>query len=93
MLSRRRFHTLPFSATGFFRPLGSPGFAIHSQARQKHPAESSSSSYGLVVHLQLLPTLPYGNAVTFGYRPESACLEGTRTLPTIHAHRRTSAAA
>ena len=31
-------------------------------------AESGSSSYGLVVHLQLLPTPPRGDAVTFGYR-------------------------
>ena len=30
-------------------------------------AESSSSSYGPVFHLQLLPTPPHGDAVTFGY--------------------------
>ena len=32
-------------------------------------AESSSHMhYGLVIHLRLLSTLPYGNAVTLGYR-------------------------
>ena len=31
-------------------------------------AESGSSSYGLVVRLRLLPTPPYGDAVTFSYR-------------------------
>ena len=31
-------------------------------------AESSSLSYGLVFHLQLLPTPPRGDAVTIGYR-------------------------
>jgi len=31
-------------------------------------AESGSLSYGLVIHLQLLPTPPRGDAVTFGYR-------------------------
>ena len=70
---RRRFPTLPLSSTGLppshrvggsrLRPslAGSPG----------HRAESSSSSYGLVVHLLLLPTSPHGDAVTVGYRLES----------------------
>ena len=31
-------------------------------------AESGSLSYGLDVHLQLLPTPPHGDAVTIGYR-------------------------
>src|SRR6516162_4623491 len=30
-------------------------------------AESGSSSYGLPVHLRLLPTPPHGDAVTFNY--------------------------
>jgi hypothetical protein len=34
---------------------------------------------GLVIHLQLLSTLPRGNAVTFGYGPESACPKRTYT--------------
>ena len=29
--------------------------------------------YGLTVRLLLLSTLPYGNAVTVGYKPESVC--------------------
>jgi len=56
------------------------------------PAESSSSSYGLPVHLQLLPTSSRENAVTVDYRPECVCLERTRTSQTKHAHRRTRAA-
>ncbi len=70
-----------------------PSFAIHSQARRPRPAESSSSSYGLVVHLLLLPTLLRSSAVTVGYRPESAYLERTCTALTMHTLRRTSAEA
>ena len=54
------------------------------------PAESSSLSYGRVVRLRLLSTLPRGNAVFFGYRPECACLKRTYTLLTKHTYRRTS---
>lgn len=36
------------------------------QARRESPAESRSSSYGLVSHLRLLPTSPRGDAVTIG---------------------------
>ncbi len=66
------------------------GFAIHEQARQLHAAESSSSSYRLAVLLQLLPTPPHGDAVTFGYRPESIYLKRTFTSLSGCAHRRTS---
>ena len=66
-----------------------PGFAIPTQARRQHLAESSSSSYGLVVHLPLLSTPPRGGAVTVGYRPESAYLKRTRTALTLHTLRRT----
>lgn len=52
-------------------------------------AESSSSSYGLVVHLQLLPTPPHGDAVTFSYRSESDFLKKTCTSLTKHALTRT----
>src|SRR5208282_3119252 len=34
----------------------------------RSPAESGSSSYGLSVRLQLLPTPPRGDAVTFDFR-------------------------
>jgi len=37
----------------------------------RQQAESSSSSYGLVVHLQLLPTSSHKNAVTIGYRVQN----------------------
>ena len=42
-----------------------------------------------MIHLRLLSTPPHGDAVTFGYRPESACLEGTSTLLTEYTFRRT----
>ncbi|MGE3440702.1 MAG: hypothetical protein AB7O81_34135, partial [Blastocatellales bacterium] len=32
---------------------------------------------------------PHDDAVTFGYRPESACLERTSTSLMVRAHRRT----
>jgi len=53
------------------------------------PAESSSSSYGLVIHLLLLPTPPLGDAVAFSFRPESVCLKRTSTSLTSRALRRT----
>ena len=46
-------------------------------------AESSSSSYGLVVRLLLLPTPPHDDAVTGGYGPESVCPKGTFTPLTV----------
>src|SRR3972149_6702021 len=66
-----------------------PGFAVLLRARRARPAESRSSSYGLVVHLPLLSTPPRGGAVTVGYRPESAYLERTCTALTAHTLRRT----
>ena len=59
------------------------------QVHRGYPAESSSLSYGLVVHLLLLPTPPLGDAVAFGYRPESICLKRTCTSLTSRALRRT----
>jgi hypothetical protein len=53
------------------------------------PAEPSSSSYGRVVLLRLLSTLIHVNAVTFGFRPESVCLERTSTSLIGCALRRT----
>ena len=66
-------------------------FATLRQARRFHTAESGSSSYGLVVHLPLLRTPSRDDALTFSYRPESACLTRTLTSLTMHAHRRTQA--
>ena len=85
---RRRFLTLPLSATAS-HVAECLGFAIALQARRACPAESSSSSYGLVVHLLLLPTPPRGDAVTVGYRPESVCLKRTCTSLDGRASRRT----
>ena len=42
-----------------------------------------------MIHLRLLSTPPRGDAVTFGYRPESVCLEGTYTLLVEYTFRRT----
>jgi hypothetical protein len=64
-------------------------FASLGQARRFHTAESGSSSYGLVIHLPLLRTPSRDDALTFSYRPESACLKRTLTSLTMHAHRRT----
>ncbi len=54
-------------------------------------AELRSSSYGPMIHLRLLSTPPHGDAVTFGYRPENACLEVTSALLIEYAFRRTRA--
>jgi hypothetical protein len=56
----------------------SPGWVSH------HPR------YGPVIHLLLLSTSHRGDAVAFGYRPESAYLKRTRTSLTKHTYRRTS---
>ena len=55
------------------------GFTIIQQVLQLWQAESSSLSYGWNVRLLLLPTPPLGDAVAFGYRPESVYLKGTFT--------------
>ena len=65
------------------------GFTFRQQARRRRPAESSSLSYGWIVHLLLLPTPPHGDAVAVGYRPESVYLKRTSTSPIKHAFRRT----
>lgn len=54
------------------------------------PGRIEFVSYGLLVHLPLLSTSPRGDAVTFSYRPECACLERTHTSPTKRLHKRTS---
>jgi hypothetical protein len=47
------------------------GLRLSCGGSPRHQAESSSSSYGLLIHLQLLPTPPRGDAVTFGYGAET----------------------
>ena len=44
------------------------GFAIGMLARRNGLPNRVHLRYGLIVHLQLLPTPPCGDAVTFGYR-------------------------
>ncbi len=41
---------------------------VHSGVPQSRTTVSSSSSYGLVAHLRLLPSSPYGDAVSVGRR-------------------------
>src|SRR5207244_4983567 len=72
--------------------LSESDFTIGLQAHRGYLAESSSSSYRLVVHLLLLPTPPPGDAVAFSYRPESVCLKRTCTSLTSRALRRTAQA-
>jgi len=47
-------------------PLG-PSASPAVAGSPTHPAETGSSSYGLLVRLQLLPTPPRGDAVTFDF--------------------------
>jgi hypothetical protein len=76
--SRRRFCTLPLSSSSV--PICSGlNFTISQQARQHWSAESSSLSYGWIVHLLLLPTSPHDDAVAVGYRSENVYLKGTHT--------------
>ena len=82
-----RFITLPLSSSSL--PQRGSKIRPYPADSPRHTAESCSSSYGLTVHLQLLPTLPHDNAVIFSFRPESVCLGRTYTNLTKHAHRRT----
>jgi len=86
MLHCHRFHTLPLSSTAF---LFRSRLRLRMAGSSKHPAVSSSLSYGLVVHLLLLPTTHCCVAVAFGYRSESVSLERTCTSLTTRAFRRT----
>ena len=52
-------------------PPGTRGFAFSLQARRITPAESSFLSYGLAVHLLLLPTPPCSDAVAVGFKLRS----------------------
>src|SRR5438046_2802145 len=91
MALRRRFCALPFSAA-HARSHPCRTSPLTRQARRTHPAESRSSSYGLVHHLRLLPTPPRGGAVIVSFRPESVCLERTCTSLDVCAWRRTGPA-
>jgi hypothetical protein len=70
-LARARYPSAGRTGTASLRvfpPNGTRGFAFHSQAHHLTPAVSSSSSYGLAVHLLLLPTAPCDDAVAVGYK-------------------------
>src|SRR6516164_8605308 len=56
-----------------------------------HPAETGSSSYGLLFRLRLLPTPPRGDAVSFSYSWRDHHDAGTLTLLTTRPHGRTTA--
>jgi hypothetical protein len=87
---QHRFLTLPLSSLDFPPACCGSGLRLWLAGSPLTPAVSSSSSYGRVLHLQLLPTSPHGNAVSFGFRPENVCLKRTCTSLTIRAFRRTS---
>jgi len=84
-----RFDTLPLSLMDLH---GFPRSGLHLwlAGSSQRPAESRSLSYGPMVHLRLLPTSPHDDAVTFSYRPESACLGMTSTSLIEYTFRRTS---
>jgi hypothetical protein len=44
------------------------GFSVRQIGSPHHSTETSSLYYGLLFHLQLLSTLPHGNAVIFSYK-------------------------
>jgi len=60
------------------------GLRHETESSSLHPAESSSSSYGPLVHLRLLSTPPLGDAVTFSY--------GVLACPDSDLHRAVMAA-
>ena len=68
------------------RPCGSPlsdswsGLRTSLESSSQHPAESSSSSYGLHVRLRLLPTPPHDEAVTLGYQERASPGRGLAPL-------------
>ena len=64
-----------------FHPLGraalaSVGLRHGTAGSPRQKAESSSSSYGLVVHLLMLSTSPRGDAVSFGYGSQAGHRQG-----------------
>ena len=89
MSPRDRFDTLPFSVAGI-RIAPVLGFAIWQQARRDTRPNRVHFRCGLAVRLPLLPTPPRGDAVTFGYKPESVYLKRTCTFLTKHTYRRTA---
>ena len=60
--------------------LGRSGLRTLPAGSPIHVAETGLSSYGPVVHLPLLSTLPCGNAVTSGFGQEASARRGLAPL-------------
>jgi hypothetical protein len=58
------------------RVTASLGLRHYLAGSPRQEAESSSSAYGPVVRLRLLPTPPLGDAVTFGYKVQTKPCQG-----------------
>jgi hypothetical protein len=67
-------------ADGFALSASGSGLHLESAGSSLRTAESCSSSYGLHVHLRLLPTPPHGDAVSFGYRERASPGRGLAPL-------------
>jgi hypothetical protein len=66
-------------------------FRLSRSRHRSHRPNRVRFRYGRGIHLRLLPTSPFSDAVIFGYRPESVCLKRTFISLFKHAFRRTSA--
>lgn len=78
-----RFSTLSLSATGAFRASPLPSRPARTQSRIEFVILWTGRSPSVASDLARY------DAVTVGYRPESACLKRTRTSLTTCTHRRT----
>ena len=65
---------------GFALSAPGSGLRFESASSSQRTAESCSSSYGLHIHLRLLPTPPHDDAVTFGYRERASPGRGLAPL-------------
>jgi hypothetical protein len=66
------------------RTSASLGLRHYLAGSPRQPAESSSSSYGPAVHLQLLSTPSHEDAVTFGYRVQTNSGKDLHLADSIH---------
>src|SRR4030042_4304655 len=87
------FCSRAYRAASRRHPLGDHGVVWASPPLggwPRQPAESSSSSYGPAVHLQLLSTPSHEDAVTFGYNVQTQLGKDSHPADSIHlqAHER-----
>ena len=68
--------TTPGRLHPFFGTIASVGLRHLAAGSPRRQAESSSSSYGLAVHLRLLSTSSHENAVTIGYKVQTLLWRG-----------------